>query len=179
MTERKADTIDIGRGIQYAKVSARLAEFHADNKECSIETSCEFKEGFALFSAKVTTPRGTFTGHSLGKTSTKDKAFEKQETIAVGRALAFAGYLSTGDIASFEEMAAAGLPDPSTVTLADLNELKRSWATATKASGDKDEMAAAFSRWVSEVAGHSFDVSDFRAWMIADLDKCNVELAGR
>jgi hypothetical protein len=34
----------------------------------------------------------------------KDKLFEKQETIAVGRALALLGYASDGEIASSEEM---------------------------------------------------------------------------
>jgi len=33
-----------------------------------------------------------------------NKDFEKQETIAVGRALAFAGFLSDGEVASYEEM---------------------------------------------------------------------------
>jgi len=32
------------------------------------------------------------------------KEFEKQETVAIGRALAILGYLASGEIASFEEM---------------------------------------------------------------------------
>jgi hypothetical protein len=43
------------------------------------------------------------TGHSYGKT-TDEKAFEKLETVAVGRALALLGYLNNGDIATSEEM---------------------------------------------------------------------------
>ena len=42
---RIAETIKIGGGVEYAKVSTRLAEFHSDNTECSIETECEFKDG--------------------------------------------------------------------------------------------------------------------------------------
>jgi len=104
MTERTTATIDIGKGIRYAKVAARSAVFHEDNAKCAIETSCEFKEGFAMFSAKVTTKKGTFTGHSMDKVQGRPKQFEKLETIAVGRALAFAGYLSSGEIACAEEM---------------------------------------------------------------------------
>jgi len=106
IAERKAETITIGGGVQYAKVVSRCTEFHKDNDKCCIETTCEFKEGFVLFSAKVTTKKGTFTGHSMDKVSGRQKQFEKQETIAVGRALAFAGYLATGEIACAEEMAA-------------------------------------------------------------------------
>ena len=89
--DRKVETIKLGKdGPNYAKVAARSAEFHRDNETCSIETSVEFKEGFALFTAKVTTKKGTFMGHSMEKVAGKQKQFEKQETIAVGRALAFA-----------------------------------------------------------------------------------------
>ena len=104
MAERTTETIDIGKGIRYAKVAARSAVFHTDNQQCSIETSCEFKEGFAMFAATVTTKKGTFTGHSMDKVAGRQKQFEKLETIAVGRALAFAGYLSSGEIACAEEM---------------------------------------------------------------------------
>ena len=106
MAKRQTETIDIGRGVQYAKVATRVAEFHEDNPQCKIETTCQFLEGYALFTATVTTKKGTFTGHSMAKVSTGQKAFEKQETVAVGRALAFAGYLSSGEIASQEEMQA-------------------------------------------------------------------------
>ena len=105
MSERKTDTISIGNGIQYAKVASRLAAFHEDNPSgCSIDTSCQFTEGWVIFTATVSTKKGTFTGHSMDKVSGRQKQFEKQETIAVGRALAFAGYLSSGDIACAEEM---------------------------------------------------------------------------
>jgi len=110
---RTAETIKIGGNVEYAKVSARLAEFHKDNSECSILTECEFKDGWVLFSARITTSRGIFTGHSMDKASVRPKQFEKQETIAVGRALAFAGYLSSGEIASFDEMADVSQLTPS------------------------------------------------------------------
>lgn len=107
---KKTTTINLGKGsqvINYAKVSARVAEIHKANKNLSIRTDIEFKEGWVLAKAKVIpdvkNPEQYFTGTSLGKAGT-EKALEKLETIAVGRALAFAGYLSDGEIASSEEM---------------------------------------------------------------------------
>lgn len=104
-------TINLGKGSQviaYAKVSARVAEAHRANKLISIRTEVEFKDGWVLTKAKVipdvTNLERFFTGTSLGKAGT-EKALEKLETIAVGRALAFAGFLSDGEIASSEEMA--------------------------------------------------------------------------
>lgn len=102
----KVETIDL-KGSKYAQVKERIKAFHTDNKNTRIRTKCEFKEGFALFEARVDIFTGdftkTYTGHALGKTQGL-KAFEKLETIAVGRALALAGYLGDGDIASYEEI---------------------------------------------------------------------------
>jgi len=108
---RKIKTINIGKGnqaIEYAKVSARIAELHKDYKNASIKTEFEFKDGWAIFKANlildVKNPDRVFNGTSMGKVGAV-KAFEKLETIAVGRALALAGFLSDGEIASSEEMA--------------------------------------------------------------------------
>ena len=57
----------------------------------------------------------------MDKVGGRQKQFEKQETIAVGRALAFAGYLASGDIATAEEMAEV-------VTVNQLNALKLRFA---------------------------------------------------
>lgn len=107
---KKASTIKLKQGntqVEYAKVSARVAEFHKANKQVTISTSYEFKEGYVIFKATVvpdsSKPETKFDGHSFGKIGAL-KAFEKLETIAVGRALAFAGFLSDGEIASSEEM---------------------------------------------------------------------------
>jgi hypothetical protein len=173
MSDRRTDTIKIGGGVEYAKVAARLMEFHDDNTECSIVTTCDFKDGWALFCATVTNKRGTFTGHSLGKVGSQKKDFEKQETIAVGRALAFAGYLASGEIASVEEMAAAGNLT-SLVKLEQINDLKRQWALQADLDGkSKAKMADEFSAWVSEVTDNQhLDVSDFRQWTAEDLTAC-------
>jgi len=175
MSERTTPTTEIGRGIAYAKVADRLKEFHGDNRECSIETDVQFKEGHILFSAKVVCPRGVFTGHSLGKTG-KDKQFEKQETIAVGRALAFAGYLSSGEIASFEEMDSAGLTGIETVTLADIHELQRDWKATAADGKTQQELPELFSAFVEQSTGRHFNRSDFRQWTTADLAACSEAL---
>jgi hypothetical protein len=100
---RTVDTVKLKGGVEYAKVASRLLAFHEDNTACSIETDMQFKDGWAIAKAAITNPRGRFTGHSMGKVS-GEKALEKLESIAVGRALAFAGYLASGEIATAEEM---------------------------------------------------------------------------
>lgn len=109
-------TIEL-KGRQYAPVSARVEQLHKDHKECSITTDTTFSEGHVIVKAtlsfdRVTMADGqgepyvgarTFTGHAYGKVGA-EKAFEKLETTAVGRALAFAGYLAGGEIASYDEV---------------------------------------------------------------------------
>lgn len=103
MTTKKG-TINL-QGKNYKLVAERLREVHKDNKgNISITTAYEITPaGATVFTATVTIKDKVFTGHSYGK-SAAVKAFEKQETIAVGRALAFAGYHGDGDIASADEM---------------------------------------------------------------------------
>lgn len=95
------------KGREYAPVSERVAQLHKDNEFCSIVTEPEFKEGLCIFKATITTGLGeekrTFTGHAFGKIGA-EKAFEKLESVAVGRALAMAGYLAGGEIASYDEI---------------------------------------------------------------------------
>lgn len=100
-------TIKLNGNIEYAKVSARVAEFTRQNGNGSITTEYDFKDGWVIFKATVVpnvkNEGRVFKGTSMGKVGAV-KAFEKLETIAVGRALAFAGFLSDGEIASSEEM---------------------------------------------------------------------------
>lgn len=91
------------KGKQYAPVSARIEQFHKDHAKGTINTSYDFKEGYCIFKAVVSFDDRTFTGHAFGKVAT-EKAFEKLETVSVGRALAMAGYLAGGEIASYDEM---------------------------------------------------------------------------
>ena len=94
------------QGSDYAKVASRVAEAHKWNEKISILTTAEsIGESGKLFllGAKVISDKWEFTWHSLQKIESK-KDFEKGETIAVGRALAFAWYLADWEIASYEEM---------------------------------------------------------------------------
>jgi hypothetical protein len=108
---KKLKTINL-QGKEYAKVAERLRAVHEDHKDFDIVNSYEVTPaGAVVFTATLTIRDKkdaknvvTYTGHSYGKLGAA-KAFEKQETIAVGRALAFAGYHADGEIASVDEMA--------------------------------------------------------------------------
>ena len=94
-------------GKKYAQVSERLRAIHEDHKDFDIITSSELVGEYATLKATLVIreeTNTTYTGHSYGKVGVA-KAFEKLETIAVGRALAFAGYHADGEIASSDEMA--------------------------------------------------------------------------
>lgn len=104
----KVATINL-KGNEYATVPQRLLEFRKQYPRSEVATKPEFQaDGTLVFTAKITKDRSddtsaTATGHSYGKNS-GDKAFEKLETVAVGRALALLGYLNNGQIATTEEM---------------------------------------------------------------------------
>lgn len=107
---KKTATIDL-KGKEYATVPARLKMFREENPNGLIETTPTITETHIIFKARILTDKANpssaeATGHSfieVGKAD-KEKQFEKQETIAVGRALANIGYAASGDIASSEEM---------------------------------------------------------------------------
>lgn len=104
----KLKTMDL-KGNEYARVPTRLKAFREENPRGSVETTPQFlDDGQVLFKAHIVKDRSKpdsaqSTGHAIGK-NTGNKAFEKLETIAVGRALALLGYLSSGEVASAEEM---------------------------------------------------------------------------
>lgn len=94
------------QGKQYAQVKDRIAEAHKTNEKLSITTTvdCFDKDKLSfLFQAVVENEKGKFTWHALQSLKAK-KDFEKWETIAVGRALALAWFLSDGEVASYEEI---------------------------------------------------------------------------
>lgn len=105
----KVATIDL-KGNQYATVPTRLKQFREDNPRSSVTTKPMFQDdGSVVFTATIIKDKADehsaeATGHSYGKLS-GDKAFEKLETIATGRALALLGYLNNGQVATTEEMA--------------------------------------------------------------------------
>lgn len=105
---KKIHTIQL-QGKDYAQVKDRIKEFRQDCPNGKIETTPQIMEdGKVLFKAYILKDKGDLnsadaTGHALG-TNTGIKAFEKLESIAVGRALALLGYAMDGEIASGEEM---------------------------------------------------------------------------
>lgn len=104
----KVQTINL-KGNEYALVPERLKAFRESNPRASVTTKPDIQaDGTIVFTAKIVKDKSDVnsaeaTGHSYGK-NTGDKAFEKLETVAVGRALSLLGYLNNGQIASTEEM---------------------------------------------------------------------------
>jgi len=102
-------TIAFGQVKKYARVADRLMEFRTANPNALIETTPTIQsDGQILFRARILKDKanessGEATGHALGENK-GTKAFEKLETIAVGRALALLGYAADGEIATSEEM---------------------------------------------------------------------------
>lgn len=95
------------KGKDYVMVQERVAYFNDTFKNGSIITSFTPQgEGF-VFQAHVTPdlakPERYFTGHSYGEVGL-EKAMEKLETVAVGRALAFMGIGIVDGIASADEI---------------------------------------------------------------------------
>lgn len=104
----KTKTISL-QGKEYAQVKDRLNEFRKDNPRGLIETTPTIQtDGQIMFKTRIVKDKADetsaeATGHALGSNKGV-KAFEKLETISVGRALALLGYGSDGAIASSEEM---------------------------------------------------------------------------
>lgn len=107
---KKTKTIKLNGQTDYAKVAQRIQDFREANPRGSITTTPTLDGQTIMFKAfvirdKADPTSADGTGHSYGENKgPKDKAFEKLETIAVGRALAFLGYGADGEIASSEEM---------------------------------------------------------------------------
>lgn len=95
--------------MDYALVPDRLLEFRQQNPRASIETKPSIQPGNILvFQARIIKDKkdensAEATGHAYGKLD-NEKAFEKLETQAVGRALAILGYLNNGKVATTEEL---------------------------------------------------------------------------
>ena len=101
------DTMKVS-GKDYAKVPTRLKEFRERNPRASVETEPTITGEMVVFKTTIIADKAdknsaTSTGHSYGKL-TGDKAFERLETVSVGRALSLLGYLNNGEVASTEEM---------------------------------------------------------------------------
>lgn len=120
----KAPTMSL-KGNNYAKVSERLKLFREEYPNGKTETAYEVDvDGSIVFNVWIwkdktdlidlmkagVTDKETLrssadaNGSAKGSVGGKDKDFEKLETVATGRGLAFLGYLASGEIASSEEM---------------------------------------------------------------------------
>lgn len=103
----KLKTINL-KGREYVQVDTRVEYFNQTYPNGSITTSYTRQDGAGyIFVAKVTPdtskPERFFIGHSYGEVG-REKAMEKLETVAVGRALAFMGIGIVEGIASADEI---------------------------------------------------------------------------
>lgn len=97
---------------EYREVPDRLKQFREENPRASIETEHSFlPDESMVFKATLirdlsdpNSARATGTARYSKNELAKSKAFEKLETISVGRALANLGYLNNGQVATSEEM---------------------------------------------------------------------------
>jgi len=107
MTDKKLPTIKL-KGKDYIQVKDRLLFFNEEYPAGMIRTQIKtVSDRMVTFKAvvipDVSNPTRFFTGHSFG-TVDEVKAFEKLETVAVGRALAFMGIGVLESIASADEI---------------------------------------------------------------------------
>lgn len=108
MAEDKLPTMNL-MGKEYVQVKDRVLYFNEKFEKGSIITDYKPTSKGIIFKATVY-PDGigmvsrSFTGHSYG-TVIDEKAMEKLETVAVGRALAFMGIGVLEGVASADEMA--------------------------------------------------------------------------
>lgn len=96
----------------YALVPDRLLQFRKENPRASIETKHTYNPDNSItFTATIikdladpNSARATGNARYSEVELKKPKAFEKLETVSVGRSLANLGYLNDGQIATTEEM---------------------------------------------------------------------------
>lgn len=97
---------------EYSFVPDRLKQFREENPRASIDTAPTYNEdGSVTFKATIIkdqsdeySAKGTGNARYSQAEISKPKAFEKLETISMGRALANIGYLNDGRVATTEEM---------------------------------------------------------------------------
>jgi len=103
----KVKTIKVG-AADYAKVAERIKQFREDCPSGSIESKFQFMGDTVIFTSTVikdlANPSSARATANAQGTNKGVKAFEKVESISVGRALAMLGYCADGDIATSEEM---------------------------------------------------------------------------
>ena len=122
----KVATTKIKGGAEYAKVAVRLNEFRSLNPRSKISIKAKMDasgnithiayiwkdktECYELLKAGVSSQDVLESADAEGSSFMfaekikSEKGYEKNETIAIGRALAVLGFATNGEIASFEEM---------------------------------------------------------------------------
>lgn len=104
---RKLKTIKL-KGKDYVEVKERVSFFNEEYPNGSIQSEMIFGNKGVIFKAIITpdvsVPTRQFFGHSHSENLTGDKAMEKLETVAIGRALAFMGIGIIDSVASADEM---------------------------------------------------------------------------
>lgn len=92
----------------YVFVNERVAEFHDRFPDGRIVTEMSLVEGMVCFKALIyrlpDDAEPAATGHAIDSIDLKQSTFEKVETAAVGRALAFLNFSAKRGIASREEI---------------------------------------------------------------------------
>lgn len=103
----------------YTPVHERIQEFRKDYPKGRIATEVfKWQDDMGVFRASVSDKDGNVLGWGTGHATREDdkfvgeKFYEKGETVAVGRALAFAGYGIEKGIASQEEVVSAKQNQP-------------------------------------------------------------------
>ena len=117
MDKLNMNTVTVQCGVDYATVESRVRAFCSEHQNGQILTEmvkCEDDTGEVVFKAHAVVGgviRGT--GHAMevrgSSNINKTSHVEVCETSAVGRALAMIGYMSKGQIASYEEIENAKL----------------------------------------------------------------------
>ena len=111
------NTVTVQCGVDYATVESRVRAFCSEHPSGQILTEmvkCEDDTGEVIFKAHAVIDgliRGTGHASEIKGSSNINKTshVEACETNAIGRALAFTGYMSSGNIASYEEIENARL----------------------------------------------------------------------
>lgn len=123
---KQVKTTKIKGNVDYAKVADRLIEFRSQNPRSKISVKYSYDEnGNLTHTARIWKDKAEFyelmkhgvsadvinesadaeaSAFMFAEQLKKEKGFEKNETIAIGRALATLGYAVSGEIASSEEM---------------------------------------------------------------------------
>ena len=123
---KQVKTTKIKGNVDYAKVADRLLEFRSQNPRSKISIKYSYDEAgnlthtariwkdktecYELLKAGVNAEAiaesadAEASAFMFAEQLKKEKGFEKNETIAIGRALATLGYAVSGEIASSEEM---------------------------------------------------------------------------